>query len=943
MLRHNSLGGPVSFLILGFALALTLGAAATAEAQCGIGTPVGNECVVDTEITVTGQVNFTLPLHILNGGEIKPLNQSGFTLNIDTATPGDDFIMESGSVVGGTLTFGTCTGGQQGAPITIQINGGNGIIKEGALVQSKSNCPAGWIQILTSGAGTIDIDGTVESVSTGGGAGPRPGGGPITIIAGCELTIEDDGVVSSRGRDPGADLVHLEGCKVVVNGLVESTGTGHGFATQPPNSCADVAPAPGFVRRNPAVRPGHPNTPDDNSVACVEIWGNTIEINSQGTNRGEINVDVSFSGGRSGRGWVEIFARNLISILDGTGNDTPNPNDPDPSIPPPSAFTPPIAAIHANAGFPVTNARAGFIDIVSIAGNIVGEGFVAEASSVSNQSNGGFINLNAFGALTLTAATLEAQGDSNPTGQFGSGGHMTFQAFTGPLNWPSGVGNVQPTGAGIPNAADRGTITFFDCGVVNVGATFPSTGAATTPSTVACGLAPALPPYVVLPAANCQDQCALIGCKEGVKFSDLDNDGFRDPGEPGLVNWQIVAFSGGPPGTLVASTLTDAQGAYRICLPPGTYTFCEVLKPNFVQTFPVAGPVDVVSCAGFGPPSPLGALGYRETLVAGQTFSNNDFGNRPPDQPPPPDDCPEDPDAVLTHIVDNIPPIQAGAFATIQAAYNAAPAGSVIGVFANTNENIVMDLPKSLTITQCTVAQVTAANSGLPVWHIGPNSGALTIIGLDTVGGTVGWKIEGNNHKVSGVRASLASQIGIQVIGSNNDVSFNTVEMNAVGVQIEGSANKVGGDDVQSNSSNGVVITATGTGNTFQNATVKSNGDNGVLVEGSLNTVKNVKAARDNNTGNGETGIAVIGSNNLLDSNETNDNGLYGIHVGPNATGTQLKSNKSNRGTTGGVKENALAEYKLEVAASGTGNQADNVNIPQANKCPTFPGIGECE
>ncbi len=61
----------------------------------------------------------------------------------------------------------------------------------------------GFIEITTAAPGTINIDGTVESVgsNTGGSPGNQPaGGGPITIKAGCDLMISDTGVVSSRGR-----------------------------------------------------------------------------------------------------------------------------------------------------------------------------------------------------------------------------------------------------------------------------------------------------------------------------------------------------------------------------------------------------------------------------------------------------------------------------------------------------------------------------------------------------------------------------------------------------------------------------------------------------------------------------------------------------------------------------------------------------------------------
>ena len=70
----------------------------------------------------------------------------------------------------------------------------------------------------------MHIDGLVRSFGRAGGTGANQptGGGPITLKSGCVLEVTPDGVISSEGRDPGADLVHLEGCEVIVNGLVQS-------------------------------------------------------------------------------------------------------------------------------------------------------------------------------------------------------------------------------------------------------------------------------------------------------------------------------------------------------------------------------------------------------------------------------------------------------------------------------------------------------------------------------------------------------------------------------------------------------------------------------------------------------------------------------------------------------------------------------------------------
>jgi hypothetical protein len=168
----------------------------------------------------------------------------------------------------------------------VALAGGDIDLQPGSTIRS-NGCSGGVISITTVAPGNADIDGLVESVGrvTGTGGTQAPGGGPITIKA-CNLTVSDDGVVSSRGSDSGADLVHLEGCVVVINGLVESTGPGHNLANNPANSCSN-APT-NIPRRIPVTRPGKPQ----NSTGCVEIWsGTTVLIDSTGTHKGEVNAE----------------------------------------------------------------------------------------------------------------------------------------------------------------------------------------------------------------------------------------------------------------------------------------------------------------------------------------------------------------------------------------------------------------------------------------------------------------------------------------------------------------------------------------------------------------------------------------------------------------------------------------------------------------------------
>ena len=188
---------------------------------------------------VHGPINLDETLHLLANAKLvtgtlgAPL---GITLNIANG----DFVMESGALIDGNVA-GCNTGGN----ITVTVDNGNVDMKTGSIIRSNS-CSGGAIAITTTGSHTANIDGTVESVGsiTGTGGSQRPGGGTITVIAGCGLTVGDTGIVSSRGKDPGADLVHLQGCNVAINGLVESTGPGHVLPSNPAESLQPAARAP---------------------------------------------------------------------------------------------------------------------------------------------------------------------------------------------------------------------------------------------------------------------------------------------------------------------------------------------------------------------------------------------------------------------------------------------------------------------------------------------------------------------------------------------------------------------------------------------------------------------------------------------------------------------------------------------------------------------------
>ena len=219
--------------------------------------------------------------------------------------------------------------------------------------------------------------------------------------------------MTSKGPDFGADLVHLESCDVLIEGLVESTGKGH--AADAANSCDHVNDGlPGEVFRD------HPA----DSTGCVEVWGNLVTIDSSTINpatnvlwAGELNADIG-DGGAEGTSWIDIFANSKLTVTDGTGNDRASNNNGH------TYFS--TYAVHANA-IDGSDNNPGVVTALVKSGPLTASGKAFEASStlnaatghaaptfVGNGSNGGTIDLEASGNVTLDNALVNASGDFVP-------------------------------------------------------------------------------------------------------------------------------------------------------------------------------------------------------------------------------------------------------------------------------------------------------------------------------------------------------------------------------------------------------------------------------------------------------------------------------------------------------------------------------------------------
>ncbi|NBD16586.1 MAG: S8 family serine peptidase [Cyanobacteria bacterium] len=110
------------------------------------------------------------------------------------------------------------------------------------------------------------------------------------------------------------------------------------------------------------------------------------------------------------------------------------------------------------------------------------------------------------------------------------------------------------------------------------------------------------------------------GSISGSKWNDLDGDGERGEGEPGLEGWTIYLDQNqnGELDEEDISTVTDANGDYSFTeLPVDTYTVAEVLQEGWQQTFPGGG-------------TGTGALVFQDSLpwdsdALQQVLENNDL------------------------------------------------------------------------------------------------------------------------------------------------------------------------------------------------------------------------------------------------------------------------------------------------------------------------------
>ena len=247
------------------------------------------------------------------------------------------------------------------------------------------------------------------------------------------LRIEPEGIVVSQGEGGGSRLVLLEACGIEVNGLVASVSKNNG---------------PSQV----ALRSGK----------GILIDGRDLGNSAPAEGRfGRVRADSTQQGAAGYL--VDLFAQLDIQVLG----------------PDPSATA--LFAVSSIPGDQPLRFAGGTITAISLAGALDATGNAFETGNTVNGDKGGDVDLQAQGDVTLDGATLRAVGDYTSTSNARAGGHITVRSFQGAVSWTFGIGDVRPTGTGIP-AARRGTIEITACSTVDTtGSQFPVNGSVVAP------------------------------------------------------------------------------------------------------------------------------------------------------------------------------------------------------------------------------------------------------------------------------------------------------------------------------------------------------------------------------------------------------------------------------------------------------------------------------
>jgi hypothetical protein len=903
---------------------------------------VPNDGAGSIKIVVSGDVSIA--------GTISTENtiQSGKAGDI-TLTVGGAFSMVSGGLI--TSSNLTATSGDRSAgKITIDVVG-NVDVPTGATIKANSQNGNGGDIAITSG-NNMDIDGSVLSQSLSGQSGSgnnQAHGGYISLKAAVNLVISNTGIVSSRGGDPGADLVHLCACNVTIYGLVESTGAGHAIPSNPPNHLDN------------SFRPDKPS----NSTAGIEVWAcNSLIIDATNGHNGQLNADLCCGGGTSGTSWIDLFVQKGDVNIVG-GNTT--------------------FAVHANGKAGNTD-NGGTITIKALEGAVIASGKAVQADGTYS---GGTITVQAKKDVDLSNGTLYARG------------YLVLNTIGGTINVRSfGVGPAPGTGSilsnaatvlnvsgGIPGQPPSGHVNLSECSNTPFAGTIIPALVITPEATGVCGGAPDLAsqPYVEF-CCCCTGTITITKILFGTAPAA---DWLYHSNIPGVGDFTLPAaggsiiFTGIPNGSY---TVTEVNQESPECPDQHlTYRVSNTCQASVNDT--LVATINIVNCdqltctfTNRAPNCQTDVCQWcNKSAVLSQVWQNPGGGDQTKSCIVP--DILVDvrlPHGGANDVVDPSE-IGTGVPATwsIQAAVDyvnangdpspiASPGEIFIGVTATDGipvnpgdatscgrdcarplagdgdpgvENVFVSNNNTarLNIFGCSVTMLPL-DPTLPVFSVVNvlGKGKITILDLHVKNDALAGYFIQNYGDLVVVKNSAAwyNDIGyiVKDVGVTPGSNIGKVEItgaqhingNRIGILLEGTNTKLRtNSDIILNTEVGIKIT--GTGNETNGNEIGNSGHPnpiGMLVTGSNNNLHD-----DNASFNTGDGIYVTGNTNTLHQERANSNGGNGIHV--EGTGNKLDGNKTEKNTLHGI----LACGQVD---NGGNVGTDNIQDPQVQfVCPS--------
>ena len=389
--------------------------------------------------------NVSGDLVVAGGGALYAENRTGSGTGASiTLTVGRDLVLQGGAIVS---TASRSSSGSTGGAITATVS--RHIVVENAATVDAGSANARGGDVLLSAGGAVSVDGNVLSgpsrtilatrlteSALQGGSGNQVGGQiRITTSAFAEpaLTVGSTANIVSQGETLGAGPVTLEGCGVIVRGLVAALSR---------------KDAPAKV----AIRSGKDLTVDSRDLG---VTGATLG------RLGRVRADAP-TGTAINKG-VDLFAADTVTVLG------------------PASASSSLFPITSLAGIHDSKSYGGTIRIISLSDGVAASGNVIDDGRAATGDSGGAIDIKAKTDINLDTAVIRAFGDSSTNNPARGGGSISVRSYSGNIFWRNGLGDVRPTGSasGLPTV-DQGAIALTACGTVDTtGSSFPVNGSPT--------------------------------------------------------------------------------------------------------------------------------------------------------------------------------------------------------------------------------------------------------------------------------------------------------------------------------------------------------------------------------------------------------------------------------------------------------------------------------